>query len=90
MNGLKKCKNIKVLLINDEIFILEIFSFLLLKESIEDIDTAYNGFEGYIKIRYKNYDLLISDLNLPEMDGCQFCSNTVKLYKEQMQLFNLK
>jgi YesN/AraC family two-component response regulator len=42
--------SIKVLLINDEIFILEILTSLLIKEQINDIDIAYNGFEGYNKV----------------------------------------
>ena len=65
--------SIKVLLINDEIFIIEILSSLMLKEQIKDIDIAYNGFEGYNKVIQKGYDLVICDLNMPVMDGFQFC-----------------
>ena len=65
--------SIKVLLINDEIFIIEILSSLMLKEQIKDIDIAYNGFEGYNKVIQKWYDLVICDLNMPVMDGFQFC-----------------
>ena len=71
-----------MLLINDEVFILEILSSLLKKESIKDIDIAYNGFEGYNKVLNKSYDLVICDLNMPVMDGFVFCQNTVKYYNE--------
>ena len=38
---------LKVLLINDEYFILQILVEMVKKEFIIDIDTAMNGFEGY-------------------------------------------
>ena len=42
---------------------------MLKKESINDIDTACNGFEGYNKAISKEYDLIICDINIPIMDG---------------------
>ena len=45
------------------------------KEHINNIDTAYNGFEGYKKAIDNDYDLVICDLNMPVMDGFQFCIN---------------
>ena len=42
---------------------------MLEKEQIFDIDTACNGFEGYKKTLFKDYDLIISDINMPVMDG---------------------
>lgn len=42
---------------------------MLKKEHINDIDTACNGFEGYNKSITKDYDLIISDINMPVMDG---------------------
>ena len=76
------------MLINDEVFILQILTSLLLKDSIKDIDIAYNGFEGYNMVLKKTYDFVICDLNMPVMDGFQFCQNTVKYYKEQIQFFD--
>ena len=80
--------SIKVLLINDEVFILQILTTLMLKESIKYIDIAYNGFEGYNMVLKNSYDFVVCDLNMPVMDGFQFCSNTVKYFKEQIQIFD--
>jgi N6-L-threonylcarbamoyladenine synthase len=34
-----------------------------IEENINDIDTAYNGYEGYQKAIVKNYDFIICDIN---------------------------
>ena len=49
------------------------------KERMIDIDTAYNGFEGYDKAIYNDYNLIICDINMPVMDGYQFCINFLKI-----------
>ena len=66
-------KNLKVLLINDELFILQIQSMMMNTEKIFDIDLAQNGYEGYNKVILKNYDLVICDINMPVMNGYMFC-----------------
>jgi YesN/AraC family two-component response regulator len=55
---------------------------MMKKEGIKDVDTAYNGFEGYNKAINKNYDLVICDINMPVMDGYQFCENFVKNFND--------
>ena len=60
---------------------------LMKKERINDIDIAYNGFEGYNKASNKNYDLVICDINMPVMDGFQFCINFLKNFKDKNKLF---
>ena len=51
---------------------------MLKKERMIYIDTAYNGYEGFKKAISNNYDLIISDINMPVMDGYQFCANFLK------------
>ena len=51
---------------------------MMKKEHIQDIYIAYNGFEGYNKAIINNYDLIICDINMPVMDGYQFCINFLK------------
>jgi len=78
------------LLINDELFTLQILEQILIKSNIKDIDTACNGFQGYQMILRKDYDLVISDLNMPVMDGFQFCAKTINHYKQQIRFFDSK
>ena len=59
----------KVLIINDEYFILQMLKMMVKKANIEDIDTAQNGFDGFNMVIEKQYDFIICDLNMPVMDG---------------------
>jgi CheY-like chemotaxis protein len=38
-----------------------------------DVDTASNGREALEKIDRRSYDLIISDVNMPELDGLSLC-----------------
>ena len=76
------------MLINDEFFILNILTQMMKKEAIKDVDTAWNGFEGYNKAINKNYDLVICDINMPVMDGYQFCANFIKNFHDQNKFFD--
>ena len=58
-----------MLLINDEFFTLQMMTLLIKKEKITQIDTAFNGFEGFNKAIIGEYDLIICDINMPVMDG---------------------
>ncbi len=62
----------KVLIIEDEMAISDIIKFNLNKEGYE-IDTAYNGEEGLRKAQSSNFDLILLDIMLPQMDGFQVC-----------------
>ena len=57
------------------------------KVHIGDIDVAYNGFEGYNKAINNIYDLVSCDINMPVMDGYQFCINFLKNFHNQNKLF---
>ena len=37
------------------------------------VDVAYDGLAGWELVCVNEYDLLILDLNLPEMDGLEVC-----------------
>src|SRR3972149_4582273 len=36
------------------------------------VETAKNGLEGLTKVRRNEYDLVVSDVNMPELDGMEF------------------
>ena len=57
------------MIINDEFFTLQILILMLNKADIKNVDSALNGLEGFNLVKNKNYDLIISDLNMPVMDG---------------------
>ena len=57
-----------ILIIDDNENILKIFKQLLLDEGYR-VTTANNGAIGIILFMRKNFDLVITDLNMPEMNG---------------------
>ncbi len=61
---------------------------MMKKEFINDIDTACNGFEGYIKAIYKDFDLVICDINMPVMDGFKFCAKFFQNFHDQNKFFD--
>ena len=83
-------QDFKVLLINDEFFILNILTQMMKKEGMKEVDTACNGFEGYNKAINKYYDFVICDINMPVMDGYQFCENFIKNFNDQNKFFDSK
>jgi len=57
-----------ILIIDDNEEMLKIFKQLLLDEGYR-VSTANNGATGMIMFMSKNFDLVITDLNMPEMNG---------------------
>jgi two-component system, OmpR family, alkaline phosphatase synthesis response regulator PhoP len=67
-----KTKNIKILLVDDELDILEIVSYNLSTEGYTVI-TANNGAEALKKAKQEKPQLIILDVMMPEMDGIEAC-----------------
>ena len=65
-------ENKKILVIEDEKSISDIIKFNLKKEGF-DVETAYDGQEGYEKAVSVNPDLILLDIMLPIMDGFAVC-----------------
>ncbi len=64
-----------ILFIDDNCELRKFVSGIFKKEY--DVITAENGFKGLLKLRHYMPDLIIADIIMPRMDGCQFCK-TVK------------
>lgn len=62
----------KILVIEDESSIREI-EVAYLKQAGFEVDEVEDGKQALLKISEKKYDLLVLDLNLPEVDGLQVC-----------------
>jgi DNA-binding response OmpR family regulator len=58
----------KILIIEDERRLSEAISYIL-RENKYQVESVYNGNDGYHHILSNNYDLVILDINLPYMNG---------------------
>ncbi len=72
----------KILIVDDEPKILKILS-VMLKSNGYKVDTANNAIEALEKLKYNNFDLIISDIKMPEIDGIQFMK---KVFQEYWQM----
>ncbi len=62
----------RVLLVEDDDFIAEVMANALISFGY-DVTVAVNGLEAFELIRSGNYRLVISDWEMPEMDGVELC-----------------
>lgn len=67
----QEMKNLKFLLVDDDLMMLEVLKELL-SETGADIDTSENGQEGFQKFSQNDYDLIISDIQMPKLNGVEF------------------
>ena len=58
----------KILVVDDEKIIRESLSYILKKEGYE-VEEAENGMVAYNILRERSFDLVITDLEMPEMKG---------------------
>jgi two-component system chemotaxis response regulator CheY len=59
----------KTLIVDDSSAMLRVIKMTLNEIGIDDIDTALNGKEAIEKFEQGSYELLLTDWNMPEMDG---------------------
>lgn len=71
--------NAKILLVDDDQLILEVIQ-LCLEESGCQISTAQNGKEALQLLAEKSIDIIISDMEMPEMNGEELLREVAKLY----------
>ena len=63
--------NINILVVEDSEFQSEIFIFYLKGMGFNKITQAGNGAEAFALLEKDSYDLIISDWEMPEMDGLE-------------------
>ncbi|GLX76828.1 Fis family transcriptional regulator [Thalassotalea insulae] len=68
----------KVLVVDDSNSIRDMVSFTLKSAGYETVE-AKDGHEGLAKAQADNFDLVISDVNMPNMDGITLCSELRQL-----------
>ncbi len=74
----------KILVIDDEDSMCNFMEIMLAKEGYA-VDTVNSGSEGLGLLREKNYDLVIADLNMPEMTGIDVLKQ-VRSFKQDQDL----
>ncbi len=68
----------KILVVDDSNSIRDMVSFTLKSAGFETAE-ARDGLEGLTKAKSANFDLVISDVNMPNMDGITLCQELRKL-----------
>jgi len=71
-----------VLIVDDEVNVLEILRDFLTDQSYE-VETAGSGEEGIEKLRTRDFDLVVADINLPGIDGLEVV-RTAKAHDENI------
>lgn len=71
-------KEISILLVEDNIETQEYMKFLL-QEECKELFFAYNGIEGIAKYKAYKPDLIITDLNMPQMNGITMSKEIKKI-----------
>jgi len=68
----------KILVVDDSNSIRDMVSFTLKSAGYQTVE-AVNGQEGLAKAQMEPFDLVISDVNMPIMDGITLCGELRKL-----------
>ena len=68
-----KIENKKILIVDDEESLLNLIEGLLKLEGFQKIYKAENGIDGILKCKEVNPDIIILDVNLPDIDGFKVC-----------------
>ena len=76
----------EILVVDDEEMIVELY-LQLLQALGHTIDTASTGLEALRKIEARNYDLVITDIKMPKMNGIQLYEKTVEVKPEMKRRF---
>jgi DNA-binding NtrC family response regulator len=71
----------KILVVDDEKIIRESISFILQKDGY-NVSEAENGKEAYNKLKKESFDLVITDLEMPEMKGIELLERITKMSPE--------
>lgn len=72
LNGITP--ELRILVVDDEMLIRKLLVQFLENEG-HKVETAATGREGYDKFKSAQYDLIITDWAMPEMNGAELCQN---------------
>ena len=75
---IKHSQDLKVLYVEDDPYTREITT-MLLEEFFDSIIIAVDGEDGYKKFKENRIDLVISDINMPKLNGIDMCDKIKKI-----------
>lgn len=75
----------KILVVDDDKMIVDLLQAILIEEG--DIETAENGEKGLKKIGEKYFAAIISDVDMPVMNGIEFYNKAVEMYPNIKERF---
>ena len=74
-NGDSKEVPNRALIIDDESFTLELFEYELKSQGFE-VTTASSGTEGFDTLKKQDFDVVLTDLNMPDISGIEMVRNS--------------
>jgi two-component system chemotaxis response regulator CheY len=69
----------KLLIVDDSTMLRDMLSYALNEGGYSDVTEAVDGVDGLNKAKSTQFDLIISDVNMPNMDGITMVSEVRKL-----------
>ncbi|MFT4737901.1 MAG: DNA-binding NarL/FixJ family response regulator [Paraglaciecola sp.] len=78
----------KILLVDDHKIIRDVLGRFIQQNITEDLDQANNGIEAINLIKKEKYNLVISDINMPKMDGLELMKEIHK-YDPELKVIAL-
>jgi DNA-binding NtrC family response regulator len=76
----------RVLLVDDEISVRTILKQILERSEFE-ADTASDGVEALEKLKNSSFDIVVSDINMPNMDGVALLKKVKETYPTMPVVF---
>ncbi len=75
----------RILLIDDEPHVIMVIKHFLLKSGYE-VETAVNGLEALKRVSQQMPDVIVTDIQMPKMNGLDFCEQLRSDYPERETL----
>ncbi len=66
-------KDLRILLVEDDYITRKVSSMLLKRSGQEHVDFADDGLKAIQKLQQSHYDIVLMDMQMPEMDGVEAC-----------------
>jgi len=79
MTGLPHVKALRALVVDDDRFMLNIISLVLADLGLASVDTATDGEVALERLSRSTIDVLVCDLNMPQMDGIRLLGHVASM-----------
>lgn len=77
----EKIKDLKILIVDDERYICDLLTDLL-KEQAREIESAADGEEALKKLSLKHFNVVVTDVKMPRMDGFTLLKNVKQAHPD--------